>query len=140
MPQKIVINKKYGGFSLSPEATLWLYKKGYTKHATPVNEWYTTDKEELEKDLVKWRKYLANPEKHKSIFLSVFSPDEKFILNERKIERNEPLLVQCVEELKERANGTFAKLKVVDVPDDIKWQIEEYDGMEWIAESHETWG
>jgi hypothetical protein len=28
----------------------------------------------------------------------------------------------------------------VDIPDDVKWQIEEYDGNEWIAESHRTWG
>ncbi len=25
------------------------------------------------------------------------------------------------------------------IPDDVKWQIEEYDGLEWIAEKHRTW-
>jgi hypothetical protein len=27
----------------------------------------------------------------------------------------------------------------VDIPDDVKWEIEEYDGNEWVAEVHRTW-
>ena len=27
----------------------------------------------------------------------------------------------------------------VSIPDDVEWQIEEYDGMEWVAEAHRTW-
>lgn len=30
-------------------------------------------------------------------------------------------------------------LKIVEVPDGIKWQIEEYDGWEHVAEAHQTW-
>jgi hypothetical protein len=30
-------------------------------------------------------------------------------------------------------------LTIVDIPDDIEWQIEEYDGMEWVAEVHRIW-
>lgn len=26
-----------------------------------------------------------------------------------------------------------------EVPDDVQWQIEEYDGREWVAETHRTW-
>ena len=55
------------------------------------------------------------------------------------IERNDPDLVQIVEEMGEEADGTFARLKVVDIPDDVDWQIHEYDGVEWIAETHRTW-
>jgi hypothetical protein len=44
-----------------------------------------------------------------------------------------------VQELGEAANGQYAKLKVVTIPDDVEWTIEEYDGMEWIAEAHRTW-
>lgn len=59
---------------------------------------------------------------------------------DRNIPRNDVALVQVVEEMGAMANGAFAKLKIVDIPDDVKWQIEEYDGNEWIAESHRTWG
>jgi hypothetical protein len=55
------------------------------------------------------------------------------------IKRNDPILVEIVEQLGEAVNGLYAKLKVVDIPDDVQWQIGEYDGDEWIAEKHRTW-
>ena len=55
------------------------------------------------------------------------------------IERNNQYLVRVVEELADDANGRFAELKVVDIPDEVEWQLEEYDGKEWIAEKHRTW-
>lgn len=35
--------------------------------------------------------------------------------------------------------GDNCKLKVVEIPDGIEYTIEEYDGVEWIAEKHRTW-
>ena len=55
------------------------------------------------------------------------------------ISRNDINLVAIVEKLQEKANGPFAKLTIVEVPDDVKWFIQEYDGMEWVAEEHRTW-
>ena len=55
------------------------------------------------------------------------------------IERNNQHLVRVVEELGDSASGRFAELKVVDIPDDVEWQIDEYDGLEWVAENHRTW-
>ena len=55
------------------------------------------------------------------------------------IERNNQYLVRVVEELPDEANGRFAELKVVDIPDEVEWQLEEYDGKEWIAEKHRIW-
>jgi len=37
------------------------------------------------------------------------------------------------------AAGSYCTLKVVEIPDDVQWQIEEYDGHEWVAERHRTW-
>ena len=31
-------------------------------------------------------------------------------------------------------------LKIIEIPDDVDWIIEEYDGNEWVAEKHRTWG
>jgi hypothetical protein len=56
-----------------------------------------------------------------------------------EIDRNDPTLISLVEELGEDSWGKFAELKVVEIPDDVEWEIEEYDGMEWISEKHRTW-
>lgn len=55
------------------------------------------------------------------------------------IPRDDPVLVSIVEELGSEANGQFAELKVVEIPDGVNWEIEEYDGKEWAAEQHRTW-
>ena len=56
-----------------------------------------------------------------------------------EIHRNDPILVSIVEELGEDSWGDEARLGVVDIPDDVEWNVEEYDGMEWVAEVHRTW-
>jgi hypothetical protein len=92
---KIVINKDYGGFSLSDEAT-----KRYAELKGSEGEGW----------------------------------------NCRGVERNDPVLIQVVEEMGDAAGGQFASLGIVEIPDGVQWQIEEYDGMEWVAEKHRTWG
>ncbi len=57
----------------------------------------------------------------------------------RDIARDDPTLIQIVEDMGTKADGTFAALKVVEVPDDVNWYVEEYDGREWVAERHRTW-
>jgi hypothetical protein len=56
-----------------------------------------------------------------------------------ELDRSDPHLVQTVLELGEAANGRYADLKVVTIPDDVEWTICEYDGCEWVAEAHRTW-
>jgi len=47
--------------------------------------------------------------------------------------------VEVVEELGIKANGFCSELKIVEIPDDVEWIIEEYDGKEWVAEDHRRW-
>lgn len=54
--------------------------------------------------------------------------------------RTDPQFVALLAEWgTERVSGVYARLKVVDVPDDVAWHIEEYDGAEWVAEDHRVW-
>lgn len=53
--------------------------------------------------------------------------------------RTNPKLIECIETLGEKANGNCASLKVVDIPDNVNWIINEYDGNETIEEVHRIW-
>jgi hypothetical protein len=57
----------------------------------------------------------------------------------REIPRNDPYLVKIVKEMGSLANGSCANLKIVEVPGDVDWIVQEYDGAEWVAERHRTW-
>ena len=58
---------------------------------------------------------------------------------DRNIPRDDPYLVKIVKELGMSANGAHANLKIVEIPGDVEWTVEEYDGVEWVAEKHRTW-
>ena len=65
----------------------------------------------------------------------VLDPD----LHSRNIPRDDEHLIAVIELMGEEANTEFSELKIVDIPDDVNWCIEEYDGKEWVAERHRTW-
>ena len=112
---KIVINKCYGGFGLSEEAVLLYAKKKGLNLIIQRNKG------------LKLNHYYLNSKKDGNYFC------------ERDIQRNDPILVQVVKELGVKANGSCSELKIVEIPDDVEWIIEEYDGKEWIAEDHRRW-
>ncbi len=55
-------------------------------------------------------------------------------------DRSNDLLVQVVEELGTKANGSHADLRIVEIPADVEWEISEYDGWETVEEKHRSWG
>ena len=110
---KIVINKCYGGFGLSDKA---MYR--YAELAG--------------------FQLLQGEEQFGCTVLYKDEPNNEHFW-EGDFERNDVILVQVVEELGEEANGFCANLKIVDIPDDVNWTIEEYDGIEWVSEVHRTW-
>ena len=117
---EIVINKCYGGFSLSVLGIIeYCKRKGLDKPTfTKFPDKILTAEEAL---------------KDNDYFM--YCND----VEGRKIQRNDPDLVAVVETLGEKANGQCAELAIVEIPDDIEWDIEEYDGVEWVAEKHRTW-
>jgi len=64
-------------------------------------------------------------------------PEKEF--SDWDVERDDPVLLQVIEEMGDRADGKYSSLKIVEIPDDVQWQIEEYDGREHVAEAHRTW-
>jgi len=54
------------------------------------------------------------------------------------IKRDDPLLIQVFDELGVETDND-GDLKIVEIPDDVEWVLQEYDGREWIAEKHRTW-
>jgi hypothetical protein len=55
------------------------------------------------------------------------------------LKRDDPILIQVVKELGKEANGSCAELEIVEIPDGINWEIDEYDGMERVEEAHRSW-
>lgn len=56
-----------------------------------------------------------------------------------EITRDDERLIKVVEKLGDRANGACAELKIVEIPDYVDWEIDEYDGLESVDEAHRSW-
>ena len=54
-------------------------------------------------------------------------------------ERTNEALIKVVEGLGKDANGSCAKLKIIEVPDGVEFEIDDYDGMESVHEVHRSW-
>ena len=131
---QIVINSCFGGFGLSDEAfEMYLGLKGikYYKYPSFISsDYYRVPKEKYQELSEMWYKEDGNYKRINA---------KNWFLSDRDIKRNDPDLIKVVKKLKNRANGRCAELKIVIIPDDIEWEIEEYDGTEHIAEKHRTW-
>lgn len=123
---KVVINDCFGGFSLSKKAVLWMREKGSIRamNATVEGETYHDGSGPM--------KAMCGFDGPHDIRL----PDEDYDDWEW---RSDPVLIQCVETLKGDAGGPCSELRVVTIPDDVEWAIEEYDGAESIHEVHRRW-
>lgn len=141
--RRVVINSCHGGFGLSDQA-IGRYLEIRGQQAWPETE------EKYGHDLTTW--WLVPPEQRRPEPTAAEWEDMDLIqrqqynhayrqqvFRDRDIARDDPVLVQVVEELGAAANGRHARLKTVEIPWHIDWQIQEYDGSEWIAESHRTW-
>ena len=140
--QHIVINDCHGGFGLSAMAI----ERYHNIMNRPV--WIETNRMcSLVKTVwlvpVDQRVELPGPKEWQTM-----SDQEKLDYNhrynnqvwsDRDLARDDPVLIQVVRELGTQANALVAKLKIVEIPATVEWQIEEYDGKEWVAEQHRTW-
>ena len=140
---KIAINKCYGGFSLSDKAIemimkrkgLKCYRYKQTKfcYSDGVDEYTRIDDNELEPNsfmnysTIDLGKTIGN------------IPDENYWYY-RDLERTDEDLISVIEELGNEASGEYGSVKVIEIPDDVDWEIDDYDGIEAIHEKHRVWG
>lgn len=139
---KIVINNCFGGFGLSHEAVMRYFEiKGITVYPEKSKDgwehWtYWTTKPEDRLESKEGEDFYKMPIEERQAYNKMHSEQTIY---EREIARDDPALVQAVEELGNKANGRCAELKIVNVPDNVMWHIHEYDGLEHVAEDHRTW-
>lgn len=103
---KVVYNDCYGGFGLSDEAVeLYLTKKGVD--------------------------FTSKEGQFSSLTGSSFYVDGEYF-STYDIDRADSTLVEVIEELGERANTCFSKLKIADIKPGESYRIDEYDGIESV--------
>jgi len=126
---KIVINACFGGFGLSDKACEKLINE-YNWKVIDADVLYNLSDEEIEK----LGKHLIIRDE-RSILTKLY----RIPYHLSGEIRDDPDVVAVVEELRREANAKCAELKVVEIPDDVEWEIEEYDGNEWVSEKHRRW-
>ena len=133
---KLVINKCYGGFGLS-----LLAQKRYCELAGKEAHFYRAVGSDLGVKVgIEAQELFVHCVHHdygEKVDLNTL-PDSAFF-KDRSLDRDDSILIQVIEELGEKANDVCAQLEIIEIPDGVEWQIEEYDGLEWVAEKHRTW-
>ena len=132
---KVVYNSCYGGFSLSKEAckryweikgqSVWIEDDARFSSLGMFTVWLVSPEERLE---LKDGKEFTNMSMNERIEYNKKYAEQTWSYS--GIERHDPVLVQVVEELGDKANGKFAKLDIKEVSG--PYRIDEYDGMESV--------
>jgi hypothetical protein len=139
---KLVINRCYGGFGISHEGMMRYFEiKGQKVWPEQTNDYWKF-----------WTYWTVSPEnrpesKEGAAFYTMSMKDRQaynkahseLTVYQRDVPRDDPALVQMVEELGKKADGEHAQLVVVEIPDGVSWDIAEYDGMERVEEKHRAW-
>ena len=138
---KIAINRCFGGFGLSDKAIemimkrkgfgCYKYKRTKYKFRDGVDEFTRIDNNESSLLFDYCTKDLGK--KINKI------PDENYWYY-GNLERTDEDLISVIEELGTEASGDYGDVAVIEIPDDVDWEIDDYDGVETIHEKHRVWG
>lgn len=162
---KVAINRCYGGFGVSLRC-LWelIQRKSANLDVTDIkeyfggnnpnfqNEWESRRDEQLQRAREWALNYPPDIDPLPEGWLADGFASILYDLNAGKVysyergygqpypSRTDPVLIALIEERgSEWASGQHAKLGIVEVPDDASWEIDDYDGIESIHESHRSW-
>jgi len=131
---KVVYNSCYGGFSLSREACqrywdlkgqqVWI-EDHEPKMIGIFDVWLVPPSERLEQKTSEQFTSMSIDERR--AYNKAISEQQ---WNDRDVDRHDPILVQVVEELGDKANGNYAELSIAEVNG--PYRIDEYDGFESV--------
>jgi len=140
---KVILNKCYGGFHPSVEAyRLYAKKKGIEVYPYIMD--YVSGFSR-----VRYKK--ADDCENDNMWVQYFTRDfgenveignddyEKYALVLRDDYREDPVLVEVVEELGDKASSNVSNLVVVEIPDGMEYVIDDYDGAETLHQKVREW-
>jgi hypothetical protein len=117
---RVAINRCFGGFGISDEAfEKLLERKGIA-----------FEKEETDSKLMGAKYYKEGMCGTEEGYLSQYDFYEN---------RSDLDLIAVIEEMGQASWGWAAEISIIEIPDDVKWHVHEYDGLEHVAENHRTW-
>lgn len=132
--KKIILNKCYGGFGVSDKVyEEYAKEKGFKLFRYEMID--TNKYVFIQKDCGSFRteyskEYLG--EECSTI------PNHSYFYIDSEY-REDKTLIEIVERLGEEANGDYSYLKVVEIPDDLDYVIENYDGIETLHQRVQEW-
>lgn len=127
---KVVYNACYGGFNLSREACKRYWELQGKQAWIEDADWgFTVWLVPPEERVVQPENWHSLPLEERIAFNKKYSEQT---WDDDRVDRHDPILVQVVEELGDKANGMCAKLAVEEVSG--PYRIDEYDGYETVKE------
>ena len=139
---KVAVNRCYGGFDLSPKAVkmlmnrkglnCFMYKQTKYKFDSGKEEFTRIDETSEECGLGIY--YVKNDLGDRT---DNIPKDSYWYYGD--IDRTDEDLISVIEELGDGTNGRFGSIEVIKIPNDIEWEIDNYDGIETIHERHRSW-
>lgn len=144
---KVAINKCFGGFDLSLKAQkrilelkglpMFAYKQTKYSFSDGINLYERVEVvEEIPEEIVPAYIFTKDMGKRFSIFPR---GDDSGCWYYGNLDRTDPDLIQTVEEMGKEASGRFGDIQIVEIPDDVLWEISDYDGIETVHEVHRNW-
>lgn len=127
---KAVLNGCYGGFGLSQEAIKELIVMGWT--ITEFNEEHRPVDEKA--DIIYKPKDSHFGYASEGYHINWF----KYQTHGEKFRTNKDI-VAVVEKLKEKANDRHSNLFIVEIEEDVFWEIDNYDGIEKVRYGSSRW-
>ena len=130
----VVYNSCFGGFSLSKKALLWLAEHGHAEALAEIATQEDQAKSSPKDEFDKW----ANERWQNGDTSN--NPPGRYSWIPSKMNRADPLLVQCVKILRDEASGECAALSLKELPSGARYRIDAYYGNESITvEGEDEW-
>lgn len=140
---EIIVNRCYGGWNLSHAAYMRIAElKGMTLYPYMMKSTMRNDKyehvhvrtESSESDF-----FVQYSNRDLGETTAKFADTDLVWYRGTNEERTDPDIIKVVRELGEAASGRCSRLEIVEIPDGVNWEVDEYDGMETIHEVHRSW-